>query len=1036
MQDFWQSQSSDFWRCCRLSLFGIVLLFVARPVFGQTGSVSDRLHGDRRIDRLRSTAWGPYDGLPSDEVFDVLQTQDGYLWIGTGAGLARFDGVKFTTFDRGNSPALSTGEVTRLFESSDGTLWVGFDQVGLVALQAGRLRKSTTVREFSDKSIRSILQDRSGALWVGTDSGTWRSSANDAFIQIKNAPQQIMSLAEDRDGQLWMGGPDGLYRWDNESSTAVKVELSLPTGTKTGVNVLVADRDGSLWVGTNLSGLVHFDGEVLDRVLPNASIQLVYQDRLGVIWYAGKSGKLKQWRDGDIEKGNPPWFGVGVNCMIDDREGSLWLGSIDSPHCLRQLRDASAVSFDHVAACVHPASDGGVWLGSYAGLTHAAPHGGSQTLSIDHFKPRVRAYSLAVGSDESLWIASRASWIDHWSGGRLSSYKLRDGLLKDAVAGVYEDKEGTVWISYLSGGVSKRDVNRFREVETFAELQVYWFAEDSLGDLYIGTSDGLYRGTQRVRDPVLEELSCTEFRSHYIDDEGDLWLGMFGGGLCRLRDGQFTNWRRTDGLLSDRIIAITDDLNGNLWLGAFDKVFHVPKASLEGFAADRIDRLDCRLMPLSIEGQRLGAGNPKMARSKDGSVWITRKRDTVKVPPGAIDIIREPAPVHIERLIVDGVDLTGADVVELRTGTRRMEIHYTVATHAQPDAARFRYRLTGYSDDWIEAGAQRVAHFTELPPGSYQFEVLASSGYGIWSEQGASLAMVVHPRWFERSWFKIALALGLCAAVIATVRLYTSTVRHTNTQLQKEISERKQAEEILQKHQVRLKSLASELTVAEERERRRIAADLHDDVGQTLALARIQLASARKSMNSPVLDDKLDTLSSTILKASQDTRHLVYDLSSPSLSELGLNEAIEEWLEEEIGNRYGLRTRSIHHGSSAVLDHGISDDVNALLFRSVRELLINVVKHAKADCVVVTTVHTDDQIKITVEDDGVGFDVKAESFRASAEGGFGLFSIQERMLNLGGSIEIDSEPDKGCRVALNVPFDDSGNDATDLGSRR
>ncbi|MCM2369461.1 sensor histidine kinase [Aporhodopirellula aestuarii] len=1007
-----------------------MLVLVARPTLGQNEEASSRLQDDRRIDRLHSDAWGPDDGLPSDQVFDILQTQDGYLWIGTGAGLCRFDGVQFTTFDQNNTPELASEQITQLFESRDGTLWVGSDQGGLVAFQAGRLRKAKAINELSGKSIHSILQDHGGALWVGTDSGTWRSQSGAAFEHVENAPRRVLAMAEDREGSLWMGGPDGLFRWDEATSAAVKIELLSLEAMSPAVNVLVTDRDGSLWVGTDTAGLIHFKGDVLRRILPKSSIRLVYQDRLGVIWYAGKVGKLKRLHQGEPETDSPPWFGIGVSCIADDREGSLWLGANGSPHCLRQLKPASAVSFDHVAACVISASDGGVWLGSNAGLSHVAARSGPETLTVDRYYKLVRSLALAPGRDGSLWVGQKEKWVTHWADDTLSTYLLRDGLRRKPVGAIYEDRHGVVWVGYLNGGAARLDEDRFVEIEAFQDLTVHWFAEDATGDLYVGTSDGLYRGTERVSDPLLDDLPNVNFSSHYLDEDGDFWLGTLGGGLCRMRDGKFTNWRVRDGLLANRLFAITDDLDDNLWLGSFDKVFFVSKQILDDLVAGKIDQLDCRLMPLSIDQQRLGMGYPKMTRAYDGSVWVTRKRDTVKIPPGAINVIRKAPPVHIEQVLVDGVAVAGHDTVEFQSGTRRLAIHYTAATHAKPDAAEFRYRLTGHADDWVEADNQRVAHFTALPPGSYRFDVLGSNGYGVWNEEGATIAIVVHPRWFETALFKAMLAVGLCAVVIVGVRGYTSSVRDHNAQLQKEVTERKEAEEILQKHQTRLKALASELTVAEERERRRIAADLHDDVGQTLALARIQLAFARKSMSSPELGAKLDELSLTILKASQDTRHLVYDLSSPSLNELGLDEAIEEWLEEEIGNRYGLKTQIVIQAKPAAPENAVSDDVNALLFRSVRELLINVVKHAKARHVVVTSEHTSNHIKITVADDGDGFDAGSEAFRASSEGGFGLFSIRERMMNLGGSLQIDSEPGKGCHAKLIVPCVHSDRSAT------
>jgi len=232
-----------------------------------------------------------------------------------------------------------------------------------------------------------------------------------------------------------------------------------------------------------------------------------------------------------------------------------------------------------------------------------------------------------------------------------------------------------------------------------------------------------------------------------------------------------------------------------------------------------------------------------------------------------------------------------------------------------------------------------------------------------------------------------------------------------------DISPRKQAEQDILEYQQRLKSLASELTLAEERERRSIAADLHDHVGQTLALARVRLAMAQRAASDPKLVTMLDEVSQSVLQAAQDTRHLIFDLSSPSMNEIGLPAAISEWLKERVGDRYGLATDFDDQVGRVLL----TDDVRAILFRNVRELLTNVVKHAHAQTVSVRLERDGATLRIIVQDDGVRFSPDASSRKVGDAGGFGLFSIEERMTDADGSLEIASEPGKGCTAILIVP---------------
>jgi signal transduction histidine kinase len=237
-----------------------------------------------------------------------------------------------------------------------------------------------------------------------------------------------------------------------------------------------------------------------------------------------------------------------------------------------------------------------------------------------------------------------------------------------------------------------------------------------------------------------------------------------------------------------------------------------------------------------------------------------------------------------------------------------------------------------------------------------------------------------------------------------------------------DITERKEVERMLKEYQRKLKSLVSQLTITEETERRRIAADLHDHIGHSLSLARMQLKEVLETQSELEKNLLVKDISNILLQTIRDTRGLIFELSSPSLNEIGLAAAISEWLEERIAKRYDLEIEfidDIHDDRRKTLD----ENVRALLFRNVRELLTNVVKHARADKVLVYITEDDARVKIVVEDDGVGFDLDTGATKNKQDNGFGLFSIRERMTDLSGSFDIQSEPGKGCRVVLTVPVE-------------
>lgn len=233
-----------------------------------------------------------------------------------------------------------------------------------------------------------------------------------------------------------------------------------------------------------------------------------------------------------------------------------------------------------------------------------------------------------------------------------------------------------------------------------------------------------------------------------------------------------------------------------------------------------------------------------------------------------------------------------------------------------------------------------------------------------------------------------------------------------------DITERKKAEEKLLEYQAKLKSLASQLSVVEERERHRIATELHDQIGQSLVFSLLKLEELHKSADSGELTQALEEICKNVELIIQDTRSLTFDLSYPILYELGFEAAVSEWLEEQISRHYNIKTEFEDDGQSKLLD----DDIRALLFRNVRELLINVVKHAKAQSVKVSINKIDSRICVSVEDDGVGLKAAEATSLAGGNNGFGIFSIRERLEQLGGRLEIDSEEGQGSKITMTVPL--------------
>ncbi|MCG8375912.1 MAG: ATP-binding protein, partial [Chlorobiales bacterium] len=338
--------------------------------------------------------------------------------------------------------------------------------------------------------------------------------------------------------------------------------------------------------------------------------------------------------------------------------------------------------------------------------------------------------------------------------------------------------------------------------------------------------------------------------------------------------------------------------------------------------------------------------------------------------------------------------------------------------YAEINANRYAYMLEGADKDWIAAGTRRSASYIQVNPGDYVFRVKGTNNDGVWNEEGASVRVRILPPFWMTAQFQILMAIVGIAALITVYKLRTRSIKRQRNILQREVDERKVAESKLLSNQQRLRKLASELTLAEERERRRIAEGLHDQIGQNLAFTKRRLSSLGKESKDKLVSKSLEPVINLIGETINDTRSLTLEISPPILYQLGLKSALK-WLVEHFKNQHGIPAKFKDDGLTKPLD----ENLPVLLFQSARELLFNVIKHAKANHLEVSMSRMDDNICISITDDGVGFDAETLSDEWKPGSGFGIFSIQERLNPFGGKLVIRSKPGEGTTSTLFAPLD-------------
>jgi signal transduction histidine kinase len=534
-------------------------------------------------------------------------------------------------------------------------------------------------------------------------------------------------------------------------------------------------------------------------------------------------------------------------------------------------------------------------------------------------------------------------------------YTTKDGLSADGVTVIHEDREGRLWTG-ASGALAQFKDGRFIS---------YRMAGGA--------------GNSRV-------LSIHE------DADGTFWVGTYDGGLSRFRDGRFFNYRMEHGLFNNGVFQIFEDRQGYFWIGCNKGIYRVSRRELNDFADGRVARINSvaygkqdGMLDVECNGGRLPAG----IKARDGRLWFPTQEGVAVVDPEAVYVNPQAPPVLVEAVTLERAPVEFQRGVTIEPGQRDLEISYTGLSYIKSDQLRFRYRLEGLDDDWIDAGTRRVAYFPYLPPGSYTFRVIAANGDGVWNDGGAYVSVIVRAPFWRRWWFWL-----LCAGAAAGIAVFA--VRGRVVQLK-----RKQAEG---------EAFSRRLIESQEGERKRIAGELHDSLGQNLLVVKNWALIGLNSLaeDNPAREH-LNEISETTSLALDEVREIAHNLRPYQLERLGLTSTIEQMV------------RHVKHSSDIEfiaeienVDGLLSKDSEINLYRVVQECVNNVVKHSAATRAWLSIKRTAGGAEITCTDNGRGFDPET----CSRKGGMGLEGISERVRMLGGRLSLESAVGKGATVRV------------------
>jgi ligand-binding sensor domain-containing protein/signal transduction histidine kinase len=947
--------------------------------------------------------WQVEDGLPRNQIQAMVRTRDGYVWLGTSAGLVRFDGIRFTTFNQGQ---LKVNNVHALLQDREGRLWIGTYGAGLYVYDHGRFTAIGPADGLKALRIRALFEDRQGRLWVGTNEEGVSVREGTRFRTLRTGDglpnDTVRVVYQTPDEKIWIGtNARGLACWESGRMRAYGVKpgpLSAygPSEASVDDNVLDLWQDpaGTLWIATDADGLWHLAGGRITPFSPPGAtgrhgVRRLLPDSSGALWAGTDGGGL--WR---LEGGRFEGFATRdglpsdlVQAVMEDPGSGVWVGTRDGLARLRRrafttvgVRQGLTNGF---VTAVVGSRGGGLWVGTRAGLHRVD---GERVTARPVFPQLVNTMVLSLLEDRAgtLWVGTREG-LWRVRGDEVVRVEAA-GLRSRYISALAEDGNGDVWIGTRLG------LARFRN-----GIVTYVPGTEDLPSLtaILATADGsVWAGTEEAGLARVQGGRCTKYDragglpdaavTGLYDDGGDLWIATLGG-LARMHDGRLRAYTRDDGLPSASLVSVVDDGRGSLWMGTFGGVVRVDRRSFDTVGAGGIATLRTTLYDKSDgmpTGETSRPGQTRPWRDLRGRLWFPTVSGLAVVDPARVPLDTEPPQVVIEELRADDVVVSSSAPASLPSGIRRFAFRYTAFAFAAPDKIRFRYKLEGYDPDWIDAGTQRVAYYTSVPPRTYRFRVKAGNRDGVWNDAGASVDFALAAPFYRLPLFWAAIALAGAALAFALHRLHLRQVRA---------------------------QFAAVTT-----ERGRMAREIHDTLAQGFVGIGIQLETAAKlqATSAEQAREHLDRARILVRSSLADARRTVWALRAETLEEHDLAGALD-LVARQLSGDHDVKVRV--SGPRRRLPAEVENN----LLRIGQEALANAARHAHADEIAVDLRFEEGVVRLSVRDDGCGFDV--EHAAQAASGHFGLAGIRERVHNLGGELSLLSRPGRGSEVVVEVP---------------
>lgn len=944
-------------------------------------------------DEYSRRVWRVQDGLPQNRIQAISQTSEGYLWIGTSGGLARFDGVRFVVFDRSSNTAIRDDSILALCPSRDGSLWIGTEGGGLLHYRNGSFQQFGAKEGLTNGFVRAIHEDGRGTLWVGTDRGFFRLEGS-RLIRLDGHGDlpyvAVQTIREDRERRLWVGGSAGLLSMDGGT-------LARLPGLAGPVTSILGARDGALWIAAG-ADVRQLRNGILDTVhrWDGTRVVSLAEDHEGSIWMGTASEGLIRFRGQQIlpEKLSGIVPGRTVLSVFEDREQNLWVGTQDglsrlSKTAVHLLTESDGLPEDSVST-VYQDRGGSLWIATATRGLYRTDGRRAAPFELPVKGGPVTVRTVFEDSQGVFWFGTAERGILRLSGGRMTGYTIQDGLRSNSIRHIFEDRAGTLWVatgSGLSRWTGKGFLTYYIE-DGLAYGSVRVVAESRDGDVLVGTDGGLSRihDGKFVHDAALAELGSEPIWAIVEDADSGLWAGTRGGGLFRVKRGKVSRFTSRDGLLSNSIYQLIEDRDGRLWMSSTAGVFSANRKDLDAIADGLPGPI--AVVPYGTAGgletsQMNGGAQPAGCRTAAGELWFASVKGAVRIDPGQLRNSR-PAPVIVESILADERPMGISGAVRVPPGRGKLEIHYTACNLQSPERLSFKHILEGFDEGWTPGSSHRTAYYTNLPPGHYVFRVVATDGADPQHASEAAVALVWEPHFYQTFWLYGLCAVLLCLCAWAALRFYARQTK------------------------ARYAVLLAERT--------RLAREMHDTViqGCVGVSTLLEAVSTTGDSNGEVARALLDEARSQVRMTLDEARQAVWDLRHDAFGEPIVGTLRD--FARQMGKEKGIPVEAEVVGSPAPLE-GMAGR-NLMLVA--REAVRNALAHGNPGRIKIRICFDPNEVRLEVSDDGCGFSPRSAD--GGDDGHYGIIGMRERVEQLGGSLQLRSSPGQGTMVSASLPL--------------